>query len=147
MNRSLTAAFLTILPALALADPVSTCREAHSGEPAAHIACLEEALRRAGAAPASASIGAEQIEARARSRDPERQQQAVQLVSVSYDARERGVFRTADGQLWREVEVTPERLRLAPGKEYAARIERGTFGGYRMHVDGVRWMMKVERLE
>ncbi len=145
MRRRLSLGFLSVLPALALADPVGACRDAHAGDPDAHIACLEEALRRAAAMPDS--IGAEQLESRARLRDPDRQRQAVRLVSVSYDARQRGVFRTAGGQLWRELEVTPERLRLVPGREYAARIERGPVGGYRMHVDGLRWMMKVERLE
>ena len=68
MRRRLSLGFLSVLPALALADPVGACRDAHAGDPDAHIACLEEALRRAAAMPDS--IGAEQLESRARLRDP-----------------------------------------------------------------------------
>jgi hypothetical protein len=89
----------------------------------------------------------EQVEARERTREDGPKPVAIQIVSVSYDARERGTFRTADGQIWRETETLDRRPRLSASKQYAARIERGVVGGYRMYVDGIRWMYKVERLE
>lgn len=75
------------------------------------------------------------------------EQVAVRLVSVGYNSAGLGVFTLADGQVWRETVATPERHRLRAGREYAGRIERGSLGGYRMYLDGVKWMFKVERLK
>lgn len=122
-------------------DPVADCRKAHAADPPAHIACLERALR----------VQLQQGEPRgSRAEDMGAQRHAreldVEIVAVKY-ASERGVFEMADGQVWRETEKTPERLRLEPDTRYRAHIERGTLGGYRMHVDGVRRMLKVERVK
>ncbi len=153
------------LPASANDDPIARCRAAHAADPTAHIGCLEAALRD-GAAPgatsattaaatttapptAAASLGLEQAEARQRAAEPAAAaaQTAVRIVDVRYTVAGLGVFRMADGQVWQETVATPARLHLDPGKEYDAAIERGALGGYRMHVDGVRWMHKVERLK
>jgi hypothetical protein len=52
----------------------------------------------------------------------------------------------ADGQVWRETEKTPQHQRLQAARTYDARTTRGTLGGYRMHVDGERRMLKVRRI-
>lgn len=130
-------------------DPVSRCRSQHSSDPQAHIACLERAL--GAPAPAATAIvpsealGAEQV--RAKRDDPEQSAIEVQITSATYGVNGLGTFKMADGQVWRETEKTPEHQRLARDKPYAARIERGSFGGYRLYVDGIRRMMKVERLQ
>ena len=146
------------LPAAASDDPVARCRAAHATDPAAHIRCLEYALQTpvAQTTPASgttapaavASLGVEQAQARKRAAEPAAAAETanVQIVDVRYDGAGLGVFRMADGQVWQETVATPTRLHLQPGKQYDAAIERGALGGYRMHVDGVRWMHKVERL-
>jgi hypothetical protein len=72
---------------------------------------------------------------------------AVRVVSVGYNSSGFGVFTLADGQVWRETVAAPERHRLRAGREYAGHIERGSIGGYRMYLDGVKWMFKVERLK
>lgn len=171
--------------AAAASDPIDACRDAHAGDSAAHIACLEQALRAAGvsqargatpgvtapaaapaavatavpaAAPAAApavaaavpqptGLGAEQAKARQRVPDQPMEQVAVRVVSVGYNSSGLGVFTLADGQVWRETVAAPDRHRLRAGREYAGRIERGSIGGYRMYVDGVKWMFKVERLK
>lgn len=137
-------------PALAEIDPVQACRDAHADDPQAHIACLEAALagRAAAAAPAAATeptgLGADQVRSRAQtSAEPVQ----VTIVAVSYNAAGLGTFRMADGQVWRETTPSPERRRLKPGREYPARIEVGRVGGFRLFVEGVRWMKTVERLE
>jgi hypothetical protein len=124
-------------------DPVAECRAAHAADPPAHIACLERALR--GQAQQGEQFG---TEADVRTQPPgERAREIdVEIVATSYTG-DRGVFQMADGGVWRETEKTPERLRLDPGTRYRARIERGTLGGYRMYVDGVRRMIKVDRVK
>lgn len=137
-------------------DPVTACRAAHGDEPAAHIACLESALQSRSAEPpretaapqaeAPAGLGAEQVLSAQRQREtPE--PAVVHIVSATYNAHGIGTFRLADGQVWRETSTAPERRRLAPDTEYTARIVRGRISGYRMHVDGVRWMKTVERVQ
>jgi hypothetical protein len=150
-------------------DPAVACRQAHAADPPAHIACLEAALRRytgteAPAAEASAAapaavpaaaaadqpegLGSEQVLQTQRARgDTPPEQATVSIVSATYNAQELGIFRLADGQVWRETEPTPRHQRLQPGRQYRARIERGAIGGYRMYVEGVRRMLKVERLQ
>lgn len=167
--KSLATILLTSVAAFlpAHADPIATCRAAHADDPAAHIACLESALRTAGAAPAMAPVsavaatseptaaavtppaglGAEQAKARQRTADAPPERVDVRIVSVRYTASGLGLFGMADGQVWLETVATPERHHLKPGREYAARIERGKVGGYRMYVEGVKWMHKVERLK
>jgi hypothetical protein len=150
-----------VAAAPAHADSIADCRAAHAGDAAAHIACLEDALRATTEAPAAAAkatsvaaptpppagLGAEQAKARQRSADAPLEQAAVRIVAVRYTASGLGLFSMADGQVWLETVATPERHHLEPGREYAARIERGKLGGYRMYVDGVKWMHKVERLK
>jgi hypothetical protein len=180
--RLLASFLLTCVAAVASAssDPISACRAEHAGNDAAHIACLENALRAVGAAPqtvvagpaamapaapaapaaaaavasgaalatpAPTGLGAEQAKARQRSYDTPAEQVSVRIVAATYDAAGFGVFRTADGQVWRETVASPERHHLDPKREYDARIERGKVGGYRMYVDGIKWMHKVERLK
>ena len=115
-------------------DPVADCRKAHAGDPPAHIACLERAL-----GGSKEELGAPRPVERVREVD-------VEIVAASY-SNGLGVFRLADGQVWQETERTPEQLRLAPDTHYRARIERGSVGGYRMYVDGVRRMIKVKRVK
>ncbi|HLT91260.1 MAG TPA: hypothetical protein VKZ85_09970 [Woeseiaceae bacterium] len=131
-------------------DAVAACRARHGDDTGAYVRCLEQALAEIvpcdPAAPAADEArtiapGAEQlVENRER-------EVAVRIVDVSYDARGFGTFRMEDGQVWRETTAAPERKRLAAGRPYTGRIVRGTLGGYRLHVDGVRWMMKVQRIE
>lgn len=168
--RFFATVLLSCVAATAVAgpDPIVACREAHAGNAAAHIACLENALRAVGAEPPGrpaptgeaapvaiaatapqqpTGLGAEQAKARQRSDDARPEQVAARIVSVSYDSAGLGVFTMADGQIWRETVATPARHHLDRGREYAARIERGSIGGYRMYVEGVKWMHKVERLK
>lgn len=134
-----------VVASVAAADPVADCRAAHAADPQAHIACLEDALRARGdaAAPAEAVTPARPQPPAA----PDATEIAVTIVATSYNGKGLATFRCADGQVWRETMASPERRRLDPEREYTARIVRGTFGGYRMHVDGVRWMKTVERIE
>lgn len=146
----MTASILLIL-ALGSSDAaepeaIGRCRARHAAEAAAHIACLENALR-SRAAQQDAQIGLEQVRQRERDRGDGPPPAVVRIVSISYDARDLGTFQTEEGQVWRETEAHARRPRLTPGTPYTARIERGRVGGYRMYVDGVRWMYKVERLE
>jgi hypothetical protein len=178
--RFLATVLLTcVAAASAHADPIADCRATHAGDSAAHIACLEDALRATGAAPPATKavpvapvpaavpaapvanaaaaptaasppltgLGAEQAKARQRSPDAPMEQAAVRIVAVRYTASGLGLFSMADGQVWLETVATPERHHLEPGREYSARIERGKVGGYRMYVEGVKWLHKVERLK
>lgn len=162
---------LAVAAALAGTDPAAACRQSHAADPPAHIACLEAALRSytgteppATAAPVTAApvtsapaataadqpqgLGSEQVLKTQRARgDAPSEQVGVSIISATYNAQELGIFRLANGQIWRETELTPRHQRLQPGRQYEARIERGTIGGYRLHVEGVRRMMKVERLQ
>jgi hypothetical protein len=173
---------LIVLSALVLAyaaaaatsgtDAITACRTEHGNDAAAHIACLEAALRERHAEPAAAEksrptvtgataavpaaaaaapptgLGAEQARARQRKlEDAPVEQVTVRILSTSYGQSGLGVFRMEDGQVWRETEQTPERQRLDPAKQYTARIQPGKVGGYRMYVDGVRRMLKVERVQ
>jgi hypothetical protein len=101
------------------------------------------------ASPPPTGLGAEQAQAQTRQRaeePPAAQAATVQIVTATYNAAGLGTFTMADGQVWQETERTPSQLRLQPGGEYAARIERGKVGGYRLYVDGANWMYKVKRL-
>lgn len=91
--------------------------------------------------PLPDSMGAEQV------REVRDEALSVGIVAATYNARGLGTFRLENGQVWRETTASPERKRLKPTRRYTARIVRGKVGGYRMHVDGVRWMKTVERLE
>jgi hypothetical protein len=135
------------------ADAVAACRLAHATDPASHIACLEEALNRSGTKPPSevqktnvpAGLGSENL----RDQRPAEYDQpvTVQITTATYGIDGRGVFKMSDGQVWRETETSPASQRLASDKSYSGRIERGQFRGYRMYVDGMRRMIKVERLK
>jgi len=137
------------LIATAQSEPISMCRETHKSDKAAHIQCLEDALRRqqTSASVSASTLGDEQVRANERRATDEREVSRVTIVSSDYNAQGLGVFRMEDGQLWRETESTPERKRLKPNTQYTARIERGTLGGYRLYVDGIRRMHKVERVK
>jgi hypothetical protein len=161
-------ATIVLVGSMAAADPVEDCRAAHARDSAAHIACLEAALRARAAAPPRqaaavetpgaatpagsvqppAGLGAEQVRAplQANQQSPA-EQVAARIVSIRYTAGGLGVFMMADGQAWQETERAPEHLRLQAGTEYDAIIKRGAVGGYRMHIPGVRWMYKVRRLQ
>jgi hypothetical protein len=135
------------------AEAVAACRLAHAKNPAAHIACLEEALNRSGTKPSSevpkttvpTGLGSENLRDQ---RPPEHDEPVnVEITSATYGLDGRGIFKMSDGQVWRETETTPANQRLAPDKSYSGRIERGTMRGYRMYVDGIRRMIKVERIK
>jgi hypothetical protein len=119
----------------------------------AAVASATPAASPVAASPAAATVpqptglGAEQAKARQRSSDEPLEQVAVRVVSVGYNSSGLGVFTLADGQVWRETVAAPERHRLRAAREYVGRIERGSIGGYRMYLDGVKWMFKVERLK
>jgi hypothetical protein len=122
-------------------DPVADCRKAHAEDPPAHVACLERAL----------GARSEQVSApRKELGEPPRAERVseveVEIVAARY-SNGLGIFELADGQVWHETEKTPEPQRLEPGTRYRARIERGTMGGYRMYVEGVRRMLKVRRVK
>lgn len=140
---------------LAGTDPIDSCQKAHADDPSAHIACLEDALRattgvKASPEPAAeqpSSLGSEQVEQTQRASGKIADEPAMVLIdSATYNAQELGVFRLDNGQVWQETEKSPKHQRLESGQQYAARIERGKVGGYRMYVDGVRRMLKVKRV-
>jgi len=153
----LTPYFLLLAAAATFAggDPVLECRAAHGDDPPAHIACLEAALRErmtTGAvsdSPAARKdeLGEEQLRRAQRQRSPAETAVEVEIVSTTYDAQGLGVFRLANGQVWRETVASPSNQRLASDRTYRARIQRGKLGGYRMYVDGIRWMLTVRRIE
>jgi len=159
--RIVTAVVLTSIFAAAVADPVVECRERYAENAQKHIACLEAALNARGDSPVDkakesgsesvsepeSGLGAEQVRNRQSTGDSRVNGQDMRILSASYNARGLGTFRMANGQVWRETMASPERRRLQPDQEYKARIVRGKIGGYRMHVEGVRWMMTVERIE
>jgi len=143
-------------PSLSATGPVAECRAEHSRDSPEYVRCLEAALEatdrnsadQAGHTaaepvpePRPAGMGAEQV------RDAEDAELSVRIVSTTYSSRGLGTFRLANGQVWRETTASPTRKHLDQGKPYTARIVRGRMGGYRMHVDGVRWMKTVERIE
>lgn len=147
---------LAALSAQAAADPVADCRAKHADNPAAHIACLEAALNAEpadqapdAAAPEAASVlGSEQVQQKKRaSGELEEEPVTVSIVAVRYNSNGLGLFKLDNGQIWRETEEVPRHLRLDPDGQYQAVLERGTVGGYRMQVEGVRRMLKVERLK
>lgn len=169
--------FILASPAVVAGDSIEACRAAHPGDPAAHIRCLEDALRAlagsetaratpaaaaaataadtraagdpppAGPASAPTGLGAEQVFKERQQQQAAREPVAVRIVSASYNARGLGTFRMADGQVWRETTVSPERHRLQAATEYTGRIEPGRIVGYRLFVDGIKRMKTVERLE
>lgn len=142
--------FLYAVLAHSAADPgaaIANCRAKYADQPPEHIACLERELQAVGGAPkkeAPPSLGSEQV----RSNRPQEtvDQVTVQIQNVSYGRDGMGLFRLADGQVWKATESTPREQRLEPGKSYGARIERGSLGGYRMYVDGAPRMIRVTRV-
>lgn len=143
--------------AQAAADPVTDCREQHAGNPTEHIACLEAALNERStsqipdttATEAASVLGSEQVQQKKRASGEldEQQPLTVSIVAVRYDSAGLGLFKLDNGQIWRETEEMPRHLRLDPTGQYQAVLERGTLGGYRMQIDGIRRMLKVERLK
>lgn len=168
MNRFIPLLFILVCaPAWAQSDPVQACRDSHAGDAEAHIACLEKALievlggdsgRSAGneqaaepvkpvARDAPTGLGAEQLRAEPTPEEAAVDAAQVRIIASRYNAEGKGTFRMADGQVWTETMAAPERWRLAPDREYAARIERGKLGGYRLHVEGVKGMLTVRRVQ
>jgi hypothetical protein len=164
MLKSLIVLLPMLVPLTALSgdDPVADCRDRHADDAEARIACLEMALDALRDRPASrpedaarepavedvaVGMGAEQVEAARRADDDGDASTDVRIVAATYDARGLGTFRMADGQVWRETTASSQRRQLEPGREYEARIVRSIMGGYRMHVDGVRHMKTVRRVE
>jgi hypothetical protein len=140
--RALVIVWMGLASAAAHAsDPVTECRKAHVENPPAHIACLERAL-----GARSEQLGAPRKEFAEPPRAERVTAVEVEIVAARY-ANGLGTFELADGQVWHETEKTPEQQRLDPATRYRARIERGTLGGYRMYVEGVRRMLKVKRVK
>lgn len=142
--------FLFAVVAHSATDPgaaIADCRAKYAEHPSEHIACLERELQATGTARREVapppSLGAEQL--RSKSSQETVEQVTVQIANVSYGFDGRGLFRMTDGQVWKGTESTPQEQRLEVGKSYAARIERGKLGGYRMRVDGTSRMIKVMR--
>jgi hypothetical protein len=151
-------------PTFSVADPIAACRAAYADDLKGYAGCLEAELRALGAAaggdaaeagpdaerkPDEVSVpdglGAEQVRsARQESSDDG---VFVVIVDAAYDRSGLGTFRMEDGQVWRETTRSPRRHHLDPEERYEARIERGKLSGYRLYVDGVRWMKTVKRLE
>lgn len=137
-------------------DPAAPCRAAYADDPPAHIACLESALREQSGAEAPtetatdqpSGLGSDQLIQKERTKaDAPAEQATFLIVAATYDARGLGVFRLENGQVWREIEISPRQKRLQPDQQYQARIERAKIGSFRMYVDGIRWMFKIERLK
>lgn len=176
MNRKLLLSAFAVACATsgvaAADDPAALCREAHGGNAEERIACLEDAIaalldgRPVGAladtgqeAPADANspsgLGAEQVVARQRARgerpdEPEkpRQTETVRITEVAYTEAGRAIFIMDDGQIWRESEIAgAHSQRIPANRQYSAEIRKSLFGGYRMNIDGVTRMVKVERLK
>jgi len=154
------ASFVIYIAAVATAhagpNPIAACRAAHADDPSAHIACLESALlgqcsldsTTGTAKQQPAGIGSDQLLQKERIRaDAPAEQASILIVAASYNAQGLGVFRLDNGQVWRETEKSPRNKWLKPDQQYQARIERAKIGNYRMYVDGLRWMFKVERLK
>lgn len=148
---------LLLSPVLnAAKDPVSDCRQQYADDPAAHISCLESAVHRLSlqsesakaAAKAANSMGVEQVKQNQRaSGEITDQPILVRITSFAYNSQGMGQFRLENGQVWRETEKSPRQYRPETGQQYEATIERGKVGGYRMQVEGIRRMLKVERLK
>lgn len=156
--------FLTILlffvcaPAWPDSDPVQACRDAHEGDAEAHIACLETALMKAIEAEPShaataaaddspAQLGAEQLRGVPTPEEAAIDSMQVRIVATRYNVEGMGTFLMEDGQVWRETMAAPKRWRLEPDQQYEAHIKRAMMGGYRLHVDGIRGMMSVRRIQ
>jgi hypothetical protein len=137
-------------------DSIAACRVAYADNPAAHIACLESALLEpcgvdaptAKAKDQPTGLGSEKLLQTERIiAGAPAEQETFLIVSATYNAQGLGVFRLENGQVWRETVKSSGNKRLKPDQQYQALIERAKIGGYRMYVDGVRWMYKVERLK
>lgn len=96
---------------------------------------------------ASASAGVPGETVTAPRQDPVPQPLAVEVVAAVYDATGRGRFTTATGTVWREVVPAPADQRLRPGRRYRGTITLGIFSGYRMQLEGVPRILKVEPAE
>ena len=96
---------------------------------------------------ASASAGVPGETVTAPRQDPAPQPLEVEVVAAVYDATGRGRFTTATGTVWREVVPAPADQRLRPGRRYRGTITLGIFSGYRMQLEGVPRILKVEPAE
>lgn len=152
LTRCVLAHYILLYAVLAhsAADPgaaIADCRTRYAEHPPEHIACLERELRALDTArqeSAQSSLGAEQL----RTKRPEEivEQASVEIENVTYGFDGMGLFRMTDGQVWKATESTPSAQRLEPSRSYAARIERGKLGGYRILVDGVPRTIRVMRV-
>lgn len=101
----------------------------------------------AGAPEVAHELGADQLEQARRNRGEEVERPvAVEIVGVEYGAEQLATLTLADGQQWRETSITPRGRRLVAGRTYRGRIERGSVGGYRLYVEGIKHMYTVRRL-
>jgi hypothetical protein len=84
--------------------------------------------------------------ARESTREPAEESKAlpVDIIAAAYDSTGRGRFTTSTGTIWREIVPTPARQRLREGRRYTGSIALGIFGGYRLELDGVPRILKVE---
>lgn len=103
---------------------------------------------------APTGLGAEQVKARLRSKGeapkedkPPKEKVIVEISEIVYPRSGRTLFFTEDGQIWRETDSYSQGRRLSTNKKYTAEITQSMFGGYRMNIDGVRRIIKVERLQ
>ena len=69
---------------------------------------------------------------------------AVEIVEATYDTSGRGRFTTATGTVWREVVPAPADQRLKPGRRYRGTVTLGAISGYRMALEGVPRILKVQ---
>lgn len=147
-------------------DPVNRCRATHADDAQGRIACLEAALialvgnthREATTHAADdpdlpSGLGAEQVIARlpaelkAKSEKQEPEIAQLKIKEIVYDNGRRAIFFMDNGQVWRESSADRPGGRLRTNREYVAEIKRSGFGGYRMNIDGVRRLLKVERVQ
>ena len=137
-------------------DPAAYCRSAYADDPPAHIACLESALHEPCSMDAQSGtatdqptgLGADHLLQMERTKaDAPAEQATVLIIAATYNSQGLGVFRLDNGQVWRETEKSPKNKWLKTDQQYQARIERAKIGNFRMYVDGIRWMFKVERLK
>ncbi len=109
----------------------------------------------AGAAtPPATGLGAEQVEAR-RAREAERENGvgrapeptlAAQIVDFAYTAGGQLVVVLDNGQAWGQIAGDTSEIDLAENERYTVEIERGAVSGYRLRINELRRIIRVERL-
>lgn len=110
---------------------------AAAAQPSASVAPGIAAPADVTAAPAASAVR----------QDPAPRPLQVEVVAAVYDSTGRGRFTTASGTVWREVVPAPSDQRLRPGRRYRGTITLGLFSGYRMQLEGVPRILKVEPVD